>query len=417
MFINLFFCYKNTTTEIINDCLIKQLPLTDLKNKINEIIDFRADTVNLEKNYAVNLEKISKVKANSCLLLINTIQQFNELMNLKIIYNVFVIDNIFHENEVFSNLKMKFQTTFSHSIFHDVILHYTTINHEENNYIELLNNIITTGTKKIDRTNVGTLGLFGQTLIFSIRNNTLPLFTHRKMFLRGIIEELLFFISGKTDTKILENKKVNIWKKHTSRDFLNSRGLHHYKEGCYGSMYGFMLRHFGEHYSPETKNYKGFDQLNYVINNIKNDPTSRRHVISYWNPCNFDEQPLYSCHILYIFNVDVEKHEINCSLTMRSSDCSLAYDFNLCSASILTFLLCKCTNYKPGLVAMHTVDTHIYLNQIDTVKEFIKNEPYPFPMLKINKNLNTIRDLEQVEYKDFELLFYNSYDKYTLPLN
>ncbi len=176
---------------------------------------------------------------------------------------------------------------------------YKYYNKEENKYLETIKKILETGEEREDRTGVGTISKFGKSFKYNIRNYRLPLFTHRQMFYRGIIEELLFFISGKTDTKILENKKVNIWKGNTSREFLDSRELYNLKEGDMGAGYSFQLRHYGAEYKTAEEDYinKGFDQLKYVIDLIKRDPYSRRILFSYWNPNDLDKVALPSCFV------------------------------------------------------------------------------------------------------------------------
>lgn len=293
---------------------------------------------------------------------------------------------------------------------------YEYVNKDENKYLKLLNSIISNGIHKLDRTNIGILSVFGKQLKFNVRNWRLPLYTHRKMFARGIIEELLFFISGSTDTKILENKKVNIWKGHTSREFLNSRNLQAYDEGEYGPMYGYLLRHWGYQYQGKHHDYtnKGFDQLKYVINEIKTNPTSRRILFSYWNPTVFNEQPLYSCHILYQFYVDIEKHEISCMFTMRSNDFALANCFNVCSCTLLLFLICKTTGYNPGKVVYNVNDCHVYNNQLDIVNEFKNNKTFNFPICYIDTT--DVTDITDFKYSNFNIMFYNSNKSYTIPM-
>lgn len=304
------------------------------------------------------------------------------------------------------------KTSFENSHLDYSILRYK--NKDELRYLGLLNKIITKGTYKLDRTNVGIISVFGKQLKFNVRNWRLPVYTHRKIFIRGIIEELLFFLSGNTDTTVLKNKQVNIWTGHTSREFLDSRNLTNYKEGEYGPMYGYLLRHWGYKYQGLDHDYtnKGFDQLNYVINEIKTNPTSRRILFTYWNPSVFDEQPLYCCHIMYQFYVNIEKHEISCMFTMRSNDFSLSNCFNVVSATLLLFIICKLTGYKPGKVVYTVNDCHIYLNQIDIYDQFKDNKPKNFPLCYIN-DFNKVEDLR---YEDFNIMFYKSHPKYVIPM-
>lgn len=296
---------------------------------------------------------------------------------------------------------------------------YIYINKEENKFIKTVNKIINKGVYNLDRSKVGTLSIFGKSFTYDIRNHRLPLFTHRKVFLRGIIEELLFFISGKTNTKILEDKKVNIWKGHTSREFLDSRELQHYKEGSYGPSYGFQLRHFNADFIDDNTDYngKGFDQLEDVIYQIKNNPTSRRILFTYWNPSTLNKVPLPSCHILYQFHVNIDTNELSCSFYQRSNDYMLAGVYNICSASILVFMLCHLTGYKPGKIIHNIGNIHIYMNQIEVVKEIIENKPYNFPLLLIEDPKEEIKKIEDFTYEHFKLLFYNSHKKYNIEMS
>lgn len=174
---------------------------------------------------------------------------------------------------------------------------YRYHNVDEYKYLELLNKVIKSGTCKPDRTNTGTLSVFGETIKYDVRNNIIPLLTTKRMFFRGIVEELLFFISGKTDSNILKNKGVNIWNGNTSREFLDKCGLTEYREGDMGPLYPFQLRHWGANYINCDTDYsgKGFDQLSNLINEIKINPNSRRLLFSYWNPTDFSKTPIPTC--------------------------------------------------------------------------------------------------------------------------
>lgn len=282
------------------------------------------------------------------------------------------------------------------------IKYYEYMNKEECKYVNAIKKIMEKGYPSMDRSGVGTLSAFGKTFKYDIRNYRLPLFTHRKMFARGIIEELLFFISGKTDTKILENKGVNIWKTHTSASFLSKRGLD-LKEGDYGPSYGYQLRNWGG---------KGLDQLEYVVNLLKTDPHSRRILFSYWNPEFLDKVPLPPCHILYMFNVNSEG-ELSCSFTQRSNDFALAGNFNICSATFLVFILCKVCNLKPGKIIHHIGNIHLYKNQLTHIKEFIDNKLYNFPLVDLEKKDNC----DEYNIEDFKIMFYKSNKKYFIPIS
>lgn len=242
----------------------------------------------------------------------NIYSQFLELRIVSNIYYTKIIDKCFNCDTFFPKAYFKYFDLIDERIEYDYDkksdsitknkLHYmvyTYINKEELKYLNTIKQILNKGITKLDRTKIGTLSLFGKSFKYNIRNYKLPLFTHRKMFYRGIIEELLFFISGKTDTKLLESKNVNIWKGNTTREFLDSRNLKHLKDGDMGAGYPFQLRHFGADYINAEYNYKnqGFDQLKYVIDLIKRDPHSRRILFSYWNPKDLDKVALPSCFL------------------------------------------------------------------------------------------------------------------------
>src|SRR6266404_3627960 len=183
------------------------------------------------------------------------------------------------------------------------------MNYEEANYLQLLNAIITAGSKRSDRTGVGTLSIFGTQLRFSLADNKMPMITTKKMFARGVIEELLLFLRGETNTKILEAKSVNIWKGNTSREFLDKRGLTGLPEGDMGKTYGWQWRKFGADQEtlfdrPTQYFEQGIDQLSQVINSLKNDPHGRRHIITAWNPLQLDECALPPCHCFMQFYVN-----------------------------------------------------------------------------------------------------------------
>ncbi len=297
---------------------------------------------------------------------------------------------------------------------------YELVNKEELIFLKTLEKIKDKGIYKMDRSGVGTKSLFGKSFTYDIRNYRLPLFTHRKVFIRGIIEELLFFISGKTNTKSLESRGVNIWKGHTSREYLDKVGLQNLEEGSYGPAYGFQLRNWGADFISDDYDYsgKGFDQLHYVLELLKNKETrnSRRILFSYWNPSVLDKVPLPSCHLLYNFFVNPETEELSVSFYQRSNDYALAGVFNIVSASILTFMLCQITGLKPGKCIHNIGDLHLYNNQLEVVSELIENKPnIAFPFMHISNN--GYSSLDEFRTEDFEIILYNSRKKYQIPFS
>jgi thymidylate synthase len=283
------------------------------------------------------------------------------------------------------------------------------MNVEEQQYLNLLKNILENGSNKEDRTGIGTKSIFGSTLRFNLLDNTLPALTTKKVFIRGAIEELLFFIRGDTDTKKLEAKGINIWKGNTSREFLDKKGLKYLPEGSLGKGYGFQWRKFGEVKSDPAKvpmrwtfnDVEGVDQLSNVIDQIKKDPNSRRHIVSAWNPQQLKQMSLEPCHMMYQFYVD--NGTLSCQWYQRSVDSFLGLPFNIISYSVLTHLIAKIAGLTAKEVIFVGGDTHIYNNHIEQVKEQLTREPYDFPKININKEIKTLEDVENLSFENFQI--------------
>ena len=242
------------------------------------------------------------------------------------------------------------------------------------------------------------MSLFSRELRFDISKYQIPMMTTRPLSLRIIFEELMWVLRGQTDNKILNEKKINIWNYNTTREFLDKQNLKHLPEGDIGASYGFQMRYYGEKYTDCKEKYEndlnGFDQLVYVIDLLKNNPTSRRIIINLWNPSQLHEMTLPPC--LYGYQFYVNDNKLSCKLIQRSSDIALAGSHNCASGALLTFMLCNITGLEPGELIWSPSDIHIYLNQIESVKEQILRIPKPFPVLKIIKKPknNNIRNFE-----------------------
>jgi thymidylate synthase len=236
------------------------------------------------------------------------------------------------------------------------------------------------------------------------------------MSFKSIVKELLFFLSGQTDTKILEAQGVNIWKHNTSRQFLDAKGLQHYKEGDMGHSYGFSFRHFGATYTDAAGDYKGqgFDQINYIINEIKSNPTSRRLLISLWEPNNMHKAPLPPCLYGYQFFINPAEKTISCIMTQRSSDVAVAAGWNLATGALLTYMIGHITGYEPDRLIWNVGDMHVYANHVEAIKKQIERQPRPFPLLYIKNKRKTI---EEFTPGDFVLLAYNPHEKIEFQLN
>ncbi|KRX80843.1 Thymidylate synthase, partial [Trichinella sp. T6] len=242
------------------------------------------------------------------------------------------------------------------------------VNQEELNYLKQLKDIIDHGVRKNDRTGIGTLSTFGTQSRYCLRDDNFPLLTTKRVFWRGVVEELLWFISGSTNAKQLSEKNVNIWDGNSSREFLDSRGLYNYEEGDLGPVYGFQWRHFGCPYSSMTADYKGkgYDQLQQCIKMIREEPESRRIIMTAWNPCDLEKVALPPCHCFVQFYV--ADGELSCQMYQRSADMGLGVPFNIASYSLLTRMIAHITSLKPGFF-IHTIgDAHVYLTHVDALK-------------------------------------------------
>ena len=286
-------------------------------------------------------------------------------------------------------------------------------NNDEFQYLNLLNRILI--EDKIGRItrNGKTFSVFGGQLNFDIENN-FPLLTTKKMYWRGIVEELLFFIKGDTNSKHLNEKKVKIWNPNTTRQFLDSVNLQHYSIGDMGPMYGWQWRYFGEKYKGMDHDYKGtgFDQLKNVIKLIKEDPNSRRILMTTYNPVQVNESVLAPCHSL-VLQFYVRNGYLSCHMYQRSADFFLGVPFNIASTSLLLYIIANATNLKPKNVFISFGDIHIYENHIKQVKIQLDRNTFHFTKLiikkKLNKN-NSINDIinymESLSINDFELKNY-----------
>jgi len=244
-------------------------------------------------------------------------------------------------------------------------------------------------------------------LDFDIRES-FPLLTTKKMYWKGVVHELLWFLHADTNSKHLEEKKVNIWKGNSNREFLDKQGLETYEEGDCGPIYGFQWRHFGAEYSGMHADYQGqgIDQLQNCIHLLKSDPTSRRIFMSAWNPIHLHQMCLPPCHVSYQFYVS-NKNELSCILYQRSGDMFLGVPFNIASASLLTYILADMCNLKPGVLTIQIGDAHIYENHIEQVKIQLERIPFVFPKLTISQNPK--ERIEDYTFENFTLENYQSH--------
>lgn len=277
--------------------------------------------------------------------------------------------------------------------------------HDENQYLKLVSEILKEGVME-DGRNGKVLTVFGSAMHFSLKDNTIPLLTTKKMAWKTCLRELLWFIRGQTSNEVLKKQNVHIWDGNASREFLDSRGLTNLKENDLGPVYGHQWRHFNAKYIDCNTDYKrqGFDQLDYIIKCLK-DPkerNSRRLVMSAWNPCQLDEMALPPCHVLCQFNV-TDGNKLSCSLYQRSCDLGLGVGFNIASYSFLTHLIAHHCNLEVLDFYYYLGNCHIYEQHIEPLREQIIREPYKFPKIVIK---NKYEDIISYNVDDFEILDY-----------
>lgn len=289
---------------------------------------------------------------------------------------------------------------------------------QEHQYLGLLRNILDNGFDKPDRTGTGVVSMFAQHLRFSIRDWTLPLFTTKKMFVRGVIEELLFFIRGNVDNDRLRALKVGIWNGNTTREYLDSIGLTDIETNSLGKAYGFQWRFWGAPYMGKDADYKQYakfhpnqvhDQLATCLRQIKENPTSRRIIMSAWNVGDLHRMALPPCHMLYQFYINTATNELSCVMTQRSADVFLGLPFNVASTALLCMVMSKASGLNPGEIVVNIGDAHIYKNHLDQVKTQLTRDCYRFPKMHIDVDINTVEDMEKMEYCNFILQDYKSH--------
>ena len=291
---------------------------------------------------------------------------------------------------------------------------------DEQAYLNFLTTILDKGHSRLTR-NARTFSMFSQQLTFDLERG-FPLLTTKKMFWRGIFEELKFFMTGQTDTKILETKGVNIWKGNTSREFLDSAGLVSYAPGDIGPLYGFQWRHFGATYQGCNADYtgKGVDQLEQIIQLLVHDPFSRRIVMTTYHTDQLTQSPLPPCHGLTVqFAVD-SNNRLCCQMYQRSCDAFLGCPFNIASYALLMHIICAIVNHErsllpnsppliPGKLFMIFGDCHVYDIHRQSVLEQISRSPYPFPTLTLNKYPLSLDNIADLMYTDLTLTDYTSH--------
>ena len=250
-------------------------------------------------------------------------------------------------------------------------------------YLDLLEHVMDKGTEKSDRTGTGTISVFGYQMRFNLEKG-FPVLTTKKLHLRSIIHELLWFIKGETNIEYLKQNKVSIWD-----DWAD-------EEGNLGPIYGYQWRKW------PAGGDRQIDQISQVINSIKENPDSRRHIVNAWNVGVIDQMALPPCHVLFQFYVNDGR--LSCQLYQRSADIFLGVPFNIASYSLLLMMMAQVTGLKPGDFIHTFGDAHIYLNHIEQVKIQLSRDPRPLPQMILNPE---IKNLYEFRFEDFELTNYD----------
>jgi thymidylate synthase len=249
-------------------------------------------------------------------------------------------------------------------------------------YLDLLDHVLKNGSQKTDRTGTGTISVFGYQMRFNLEEG-FPLLTTKKLHLKSIVHELLWFIAGDTNIRYLKENGVKIWDEWADKD------------GNLGPIYGYQWR------SWPTSDGRKIDQLSNVINSIQKSPDSRRHLVCAWNVGELDKMALPPCHILFQFYVADGK--LSCQLYQRSADIFLGVPFNIASYAILTLMVAQVTGLKPGDFVHTLGDAHIYLNHIDQVNLQLTRDPYPLPKMTLTPS---VKDIHKFRFEDFTLSDY-----------
>lgn len=252
-------------------------------------------------------------------------------------------------------------------------------------YLDLLSHVLDHGRPREDRTGTGTLGVFGYQMRFNLADG-FPVITTKKLHLKSIIHELLWFLAGDTNVKYLQDNGVRIWNDWADQN------------GDLGHIYGYQWR------SWPTCDGNSVDQIAHLINEIKSNPTSRRLIVSAWNVGDLKKMNLPPCHLLFQFYVNEGK--LSCQLYQRSADIFLGVPFNIASYALLTLMVAQVTGLKPGDFVHTFGDAHIYNNHFEQVKTQLSRNPYPLPQMKINPDVKSIFDFK---FEDFELVNYQSH--------
>ena len=266
------------------------------------------------------------------------------------------------------------------------------MNAEEQRYLDLLGEVLEHGARKSDRTGTGTLSLFGRQLRFALEPG-FPLLTTKKLHLKSIIYELLWFLRGETNVRWLQQQGVSIWDEWADEN------------GELGPVYGYQWRHW------RTPGGGEIDQVSNVVRSLRSKPDSRRHIVSAWNPADVDRMALPPCHALFQFYVAGGR--LSCQMYQRSADLFLGVPFNIASYALLTRMVAQVTGLAPGEFVLALGDAHLYLNHLEQAREQLARAPRAFPRMRLNPQ---VRELLDFRFEDFALEGYEPHPAIKAPI-
>ena len=265
------------------------------------------------------------------------------------------------------------------------------MNFGEQQYLELLAEVLQSGARKTDRTGTGTLSVFGRQLRFALA--PFPLLTTKKLHWKSIACELLWFLRGDTNVRWLQERGVSIWNEWADEN------------GELGPVYGYQWRHW------RTPDGREIDQISQVVASLKNKPDSRRHIVSAWNPADVDRMALPPCHALFQFYV--ANGRLSCQMYQRSADLFLGVPFNIASYALLTLMMAQATGHRPGEFVLVLGDAHLYLNHLEQARAQLGREARAFPRMRLNPD---VKDLFAFRYEDFTLEGYQPHPAIKAPI-
>jgi thymidylate synthase len=265
-------------------------------------------------------------------------------------------------------------------------------NRGEQQYLDLVGEVLERGARKTDRTGTGTLSVFGRQLRFELERS-FPLLTTKKLHLKSILYELLWFLRGDTNVRWLQERGVTIWDEWADEN------------GELGPVYGYQWRHW------RTPDGREIDQIENLITSLRKKPDSRRHIVSAWNPADVERMALPPCHALFQFYV--ANGELSCQMYQRSADLFLGVPFNIASYSLLTLMVAQVSGLKPGEFVLTLGDAHLYLNHLEQAKEQLARAPKPFPRMRLDPSR---RELAEFQYEDFALEGYEPHPAIKAPI-